>query len=76
MYAVDIPLIASFDGNDIAITQNMIFSDRVVYHEEIDMDEVINPGQPLEDFVNSFVVTWGSALGVSIASTPLAIAYA
>lgn len=59
MYAVDIPLIASFDGNDIAIKETMIFSDRVVYHEEIDSDITLNPGQPLEDFVNSFVVSWG-----------------
>ena len=59
MYAIDIPLIASFDGSDISIKETMIFSDRVVYHDPIDSDIVLNPGEPLENFVNSFVAEWG-----------------
>ena len=59
MYAIDIPIIASFDGADINITETMIFSDRVVYHDPIDADIPLNPGEPLENFVNSFVAEWG-----------------
>lgn len=59
MYAIDIPLTVSFDGADIEIKETMLFSDRVVYHEEVTADIPLNPGRPLGDFVQSFIEEWG-----------------